>query len=124
MQKLKGIRKMRDGRKARSQEESAKHVSNAIAEYKKSIELEEEVKQVDKNTFTYKGKKVSVYGEASEFNNMAIEGWIYSKPNYEEEYSVVYSEGYNTCKEAVKAVIDDSFKRYGNNFDIEEISFI
>ena len=89
------------------------------------IELkEEEVKQTSENTFEYKGKKVAVYGEADECMNMAIEGWLYLIPNYEEEYSVIYAEGYNTKKEAVKAVINDSFRRYGDKFDIEEISFI
>ena len=88
------------------------------------IELKQEVEQTGENTFEYKGKKVTVYGEADECNNMAIEGWLYLIPNYEEEYSAIYAEGYNTKKEAVKAVIDDSFRRYGNKFDIEEISFI
>lgn len=100
-----------------------KDVENFID--KEVIEVKfEEVKQTGANTFEYKGKKVSVYGKADECNNMAIEGWLYLIPNYEEEYSTIYAEGYNTYKEAVKAVIDDSFRRYGNKFDIEEISFI
>ena len=112
---------MKDGRVNTAEVRQA-NIMSAISQYKKDIK--EEVKQISENTFEYKGKKVAVYGEADECNNMAIEGWLYLIPNYEEEYSIVYSEGYNTKEEAVKVVIDDSFRRYGNKFDVEEISFI
>ena len=109
---------MRDGRKARSSEESANYRNDAIAQYKKAIEIEE-VKEINHNTFEYKGNKVFCYGEASEFNNMAIEGWI-----RDEEYSVIYSEGYNSYKKAVKAVVNDTIKIYGVNCLIEQIEFV
>ena len=112
-----------DETKAKLKEVKKRNEENNIEV--EAIELkEEEVKQTGENTFEYKGKKVAVYGEADECMNMAIEGWLYLIPNYEEEYSTIYAEGYNTKKEAVKAIINDSFRRYGDKFDIEEISFI
>ena len=80
---------------------------------------EKEVKEINHNTFEYRGHKVSCYGEASEFNNMAIEGWI-----RDEEYSVIYSEGYSTYKEAVKVIVNDTIKRYGVDCLIEQIEFV
>ena len=50
---------------------------------------------------------------------MAIEGWI-----RDEEYSVIYSEGYNSYKKAVKAVVNDTIKIYGVNCLIEQIEFV
>lgn len=115
---------MRDGKKARSTEESKKHVSDAIQQYKETIN--EPVQQINENTFKYKGSKISMYGEASDSNNMAVEGWlILEGGNYEEELSEIYAEGYNSYKEAIKAVYDDLEKRaYPHKIQIEEISFI
>ena len=79
----------------------------------------ESVIQVDKNTFTYRGNRVSVYGTASEYNNMAVEGWI-----GEEEYSPIYSEGYSTYYEAVRAVVDDTIRRFGTRGSVEQIEFV
>lgn len=90
------------------------------------VELNEQVQQINENTFKYKGSKILMYGEASESNNMAVEGWlILEGGNYEEELSEIYAEGYNTYKEAIKAVYDDLEKRaYPHKIQIEEISFI
>lgn len=79
----------------------------------------ESVIQVDKNTFTYRGNTVSVYGTASEYNDMAVEGWI----GYE-EHSPIYSEGYNSYAEAVRAVVDDTIRRFGSEGSVEQIEFV
>ncbi len=84
------------------------------------VELVEQVKKTGENTYFYRGSNVSVYGEASECNNMSIEGWFED----DEELSVIYAEGYNSYKQAVKKVIDDLTRRYGKGITVEELSFI
>ena len=79
----------------------------------------ESVIQVDANTFTYRGNSVSVYGTASEYNNMSVEGWI-----GDEEHSPIYGEGYNSYAEAVRAVVDDTIRRFGSYGSVEQIEFV
>ena len=122
---------MRDGRKARTAEESKKHINDAINKYKKMVIEEqpklkkETINNTEVELVEYKDQKVLCFGEASEFNNIAVEGWIIHPNNYEEELSTIYAEGYNTYCEAVKAIVDDLEQRLKPcKIQLEEISFI
>ena len=120
---------MRDGRKARSAEESQKHISDAINKYKEQIK-EPVLKKAIINSIQiqlveYKGQKVVCFGEADECNNIAVEGWTIHPNDYEEELSIIYAEGFNTYCEAVKAIVDDLEQRLKPcRVQLEEISFI